>query len=341
MVSGLDSGIISNGTVAVVSLTQAASVTTTSIPISSSFAALPQGYYVALSSTGGSLNIASASTCDPNGGSGTCPVSGAAGTGTSNVGVFRAGFEWVLDANGNMMFDGTGPGLNLVEAFGGTPGDVPVTGDWSGTGTTKIGIYRASNGLFLLDYNDNGTFDGCVIDRCYQYFPTPTTGDIPVVGDWTGTGTSKIGIYRPGTGQWFLDTNGDGIFELGVDFDTNYGGITSPIADVPVTGDWTGSGTTKIGIFRAGYLWLLNTTGSGTFAQGQDAVFPFGGIAGDVPVVGDWNNSGITKVGVFRMGFFWVLDTTGTHTFIQGVDQAFPFGGLPGDVPLVGKWRRP
>jgi len=259
------------------------------------------------------------------------------GTGTTNVGIFRAGFEWVLDANGNTTFDGTGPGLDLVEAFGGIAGDVPITGDWSATGTTKIGIYRASNGLFILDYNDNGTFDGCLIDRCYQFMPTPTAGDIPVAGDWTGTGNAKVGIYRPSTGQWFLDTNGDGIFESGVDVVTNYGGLAG---DVPVTGDWTGSGSTKIGIFRAGFFWILNTTGTGTYSA-ADAAFPFGGIAGDVSVVGDWNASGTTKVGVFRLGFFWVLDTNGDHLFTLGPDQAFPFGGLAGDVPVVGKWRKP
>jgi len=259
------------------------------------------------------------------------------GTGTTNVGVLRDGFEWVLDANGNMTFDGTGPGLDLVEAFGGISGDVAITGDWSGTGTTKIGIYRSSNGLFLLDYNDNGTFDGCLIDRCYQFMATPTAGDIPVIGDWTGTGTAKIGLFRPSTGEWFLDTNGDGIYEPGVDVATYYGGLPG---DVPVTGDWTGSGTTKIGLFRAGFYWILNTTGTGTFSA-ADAAFPFGGISGDVPVVGDWNASGTAKVGVFRMGFFWVLDTNGDHMFTQGVDQAFPFGGLAGDVPVTGKWRKP
>jgi hypothetical protein len=252
-----------------------------------------------------------------------------------------------------MLFDGTGPGLDLVEAFGGIPGDVPVTGDWSGTGTTKIGIYRPVNGLFLLDYNDNGTFDGCQIDRCYQFLPAPpVAGDIPVAGDWTGTGTAKVGIYRPSTGQWFLDTNGDGVYEPAVDASTYFGGLSS---DIPVVGDWTGTGAAKIGIFRAGFLWLLNTSGNGT---SYDTVFPFGGVTGcttplpgiyasepagscDIPVVGDWNASGTTKVGVFRLGFFWVLDTTGTHTFIQGVGQTFPFGGLSGDVPVTGKWRKP
>jgi len=264
----------------------------------------------------------------------TIAVNQAAGSGASNAGIFRAGFEWVLDANGNMLFDGTGPGQDFVYAFGGIAGDLPITGDWSGTGTTKIGIYRASNGLFLLDYNGNGTFDGCLVDRCYQYFPNPAADDIPVAGDWTGTGTAKIGIYRQGTGQWFLNLSGNGIYTPGVDLVTNYGGLAG---DAPVTGDWTGSGATKIGIFRGGFLWILNTTGSGSFSA-ADAVFPWGGISGDVPVVGDWNGSGTTKAGVFRLGFFWVLDTNGDHVFTPGVDQAFPFGGIGGDKPVVGKW---
>ena len=149
-------------------------------------------------------------------------------------------------------------------------------------------------------------------------------------------------LFRSSTGQWFLDTNGNGVFDAG-DVVTNYGGLAG---DIPVTGDWTGSGTTKIGLFRAGFLWILDTNGNGTF-DAADAVFaygsPTGGIIGgtpDVPVVGDWNGDGRAKVGVFRLGFFWVLDTNGDKVFTAG-EQAFPFGGLPGDIPVVGKWRKP
>ena len=72
--------------------------------------------------------------------SGTAPVMPA-----TKVGVFRAdvdgngilvgwNFLWIQDANGNEMFDGTGPGLDNVFAYGGITGDVPVTGDWNGDG---------------------------------------------------------------------------------------------------------------------------------------------------------------------------------------------------------------
>jgi hypothetical protein len=52
------------------------------------------------------------------------------GDGLSKVGVFRNGFFWVLDANGNYQFDGTSTGQDLAYPFGGISGDVPVVGKW-------------------------------------------------------------------------------------------------------------------------------------------------------------------------------------------------------------------
>jgi len=128
---------------------------------------------------------------------------------------------------------------------------------------------------------------------------------------------------------WLLDYQGSGSLSAGFTF----GGP----GDIPVVGDWNNSGNSKAGVFRAGFLWLLDTNGNRVL-DGGDQVFPFGGVAGDVPVVGDWNGDGRTKVGVFRAGFLWNLDTTGRQSFIAGVSQVFPFGGISGDKPLVGTW---
>jgi hypothetical protein len=38
------------------------------------------------------------------------------------------------------------------------------------------------------------------VDTCIDSFGLPT--DIPVVGDWTGTGTAKLGVYRRVSGTW-------------------------------------------------------------------------------------------------------------------------------------------
>lgn len=61
----------------------------------------------------------------------------------------------------------------------GLTGDVPVTGDWDGSGTTKIGVFRHRD--WLLDLNGNGQSDECATDLCL-IFGSP--GDIPVAGDW-------------------------------------------------------------------------------------------------------------------------------------------------------------
>ncbi len=228
---------------------------------------------------------------------------------TAKVGIFRYGYYWLEDVDGNQAFN-LPP--DRAFAFGGIAGDIQITGDWNGDGHTKVGVYRSSNGLFILDTNGDEQFDSG--DAVYNLGVGQQAGDIPVVGDWNGDGKSKVGLFRQGS-TWLLDYNGNGVFEAGIDKTYSFGGAAG---DVPVVGDWTGTGTTKIGLFRQGYYWILDANGNGSFdgtAVGQDLAFPFGGLSGDVPVVGDWNGDGTSKVGLFRLGFFWVLDANGNNQF--------------------------
>jgi hypothetical protein len=67
-----------------------------------------------------------------------------------------------------------------------------------------------------------------------------------------------------------------------------YGGISG---DVPIVGDWNGDGTSKVGVFRSGFYWVLDGNGNHQFdgtGAGQDLAFAFGGISGDKPVAGKW-----------------------------------------------------
>ena len=141
---------------------------------------------------------------------------------------------------------------------------------------------------------------------------------------------------------WILDSNGNGTFDAGTDQAFAFGGASG---DVPVVGDWDGSGKDRIGLFRSGFFWILDVNGDGVLNNineaGGDQTFAFGGVAGDVPVVGDWNGDGRDKVGLFRDGFFWVLDANGNRQFDgtePGQDLAYAFGGMLGDIPIVGKW---
>jgi hypothetical protein len=316
-------------------------VTTTSGCTWTSSSSLPWASISGSPGTTGSGSVTFSLQANPGPGSRTGSVIVAGQTVTlnqsgpakSNAGIFRDGFFWLLDVDGNETFDSP---PDLAFPFGGVPGDIPITGDWNGNGHTKVGVYRSSNGYFILDTNGDGVIDAG--DAFFNLGVGMDPSDIPVVGDWNGTGTSKVGIFRAGF-LWLLDYNGDQTYS-GPPTDRAYffGGVSG---DLPVTGDWTGSGTSKIGIFRLGFYWLLDANGNGTYdgnGVGQDYAFPYGGVPQDLPVVGDWNGSGITKVGVFREGFFWVLDGNNPGDSTHSVGLAFAFGGISGDKPVVGKW---
>jgi hypothetical protein len=220
----------------------------------------------------------------------------------------------------------------------------PMTG-------TRVGVFR-NGAAFLEDSNGNGVYDPGV-DRYLPSFTGPggsMTGDVGVVGDWTGDGRAKAGVYRTSTGTWYLDANNDGVYDAG-DYTYQFGGLPG---DIPFAGDWMGLGKSCIGIYRSvASDWLLDLNCNGSFDNTPtDAFFPFGGLAGDVPVVGNWGGTQ-TRVGVVRSyapngvpvgpPFFWVLDGNAANAGNlpanhQPGTYCFAYGGLPGDVFVVGDW---
>jgi hypothetical protein len=192
---------------------------------------------------------------------------------------------WYLDRNGSSSFDGCE--LNTCAFVFGSPGDKPILGDWTGTGQMQIGVFRPSNHTWYFDINGNGTLDSCKkADLCTKNFGLST--DFPVVGDWDGTGKTKIGVFRPTTGQWILDSNGDK--KLGKRCSGDICVVSfGQFGDIPVVGDWDGSGTDKIGVFRPSTGdWLLDLNGNGVWdGCAVDLCAKFG-RQGDLPVVGRW-----------------------------------------------------
>ena len=274
-------------------------------------------------------NLACTATFNQNG-----PTTNAA------VGVFRAG-TWYLDANGNGAWDGCqqdgGLDLCLFNSFG-QAGDLPAAGDWNGDGKAKVGVFR--NGTWFLDYNGNGAWDGCGVDRCYVG-SFGQAGDLPAAGDWNGDSKAKVGVFRNGT--WYLDYNGNGAWD-GCQQD---GGLDlclfnsfGQAGDLPAAGDWNGDGKAKVGVFRNG-TWYLDYNGNGAWdGCGIDRCYVGSfGQAGDLPAAGDWNGDGKAKVGVFRNGT-WYLDYNGNGAWDGcGIDRCY-YGsfGIKGDLPVAGRW---
>ncbi|MGH7768317.1 MAG: hypothetical protein ACREQP_12740 [Candidatus Binatia bacterium] len=253
----------------------------------------------------------------------------------SSIGVFRPSTgEWFLDRSGSGLMGPCKVG-SCVRNLG-REGDVPVAGSWTGAEATSLGIFDPSTATWYLDLNGNGILDGCEPHSCRRVYGN--AGDVPVVGDWTGGGTMNLGVFRPGTGEWHFDVNGDGDFDgCAIEACSRFFGAAG---DLPVAGDWDGEGQTKIGIFRPSTgEWLLDSGDAGDTTDCADDCLIFG-APGDLPVVGDWDGSGADKIGVFRPSTGeWLLDLNGDGNWDGcGVDACRGPFGAPGDLPVVGKW---
>jgi len=274
----------------------------------------------------------------------------------SQVGIYRNSQSlFALNQSGTNAFNL--PGDRIEQPFG-VPGDIGVAGDWDGTGTVRFGVYRPSNGHWYLDMNNNGKWDGAGagLDADIQFGAPSATcnptsgpslaacGDIPVVGDWGGTGTSRLGIFRGG--QFFLDNvnpTANGFTGSHTSFATFTFGQPG---DLPVAANWNGNGAAdQIGVYRQG-TWFVNATGDGVY-HATDPVYHFGSAA-DIPVTGNWGAS-ITnavsqpaskRIGVFNPFGQWFVDFNGDHIFTAPPDLSFPYGE-PGDLPVVGLWTLP
>ena len=178
--------------------------------------------------------------------------------GKSSLIVYRNGM-WNIDTNR----DGT---TDSVVGFGGAPGDIPLTANFSGPGALDdLVIYRA--GVWYVDTDLSGS-----ANLTFMFGGAP--GDIPLAGDVNGDGMADLAIYR--NGIWYIDTNRNGTADLVVGF----GGMAN---DIPLLFDWNGDGKADLCLFRDG-VWYVSTKRDGV----ADVIFAYG-AAGDLPMLGKFH----------------------------------------------------
>jgi hypothetical protein len=146
---------------------------------------------------------------------------------------------------------------------------------------------------------------------------------------------ARVGIYRPSSGQFILDTEG----EFGSpDWES---GAIGGNSFLPVSGDWMGDGNTQLGLYdaRSGHF-FVDANGNRRWdgpAGDLSAVFVSG--TGFLPVVGDWNADGRTELGVYQEGSgTWFVDMDGDGRWQQEHDLSFAFGCAT-CLPMSGDWN--
>ncbi len=108
-----------------------------------------------------------------------------------------------------------------------------------------------------------------------------------VADDFGGEGESELGVFRPATGQWFVQPSGGGASS------STFGALN--LGDIPVPGDYDGTGRTELAVFRpATAQWfILGPSGVRVTTFGAPNL-------DDIPVPGDYDGTGRTELAVFR-----------------------------------------
>ena len=204
-------------------------------------------------------------------------------------------------------------------------GDTPVVGDFDGDGKADPGIWRASQGVWIIPTSASN-YTSFVFNQWGQL------GDIPVVADFDGDGKADIGFYRDGVWGVLQSSHG---YSTGSPLFFSWGGAGLQ----PIVGDFDGDGKTDIGYMvppsagqSATYAILLSSRGY-SFAAGQPlfvtAGFP---SLGDTPTVGDFDGDGKADPGIWRESQgVWIIPLSSSNysTYIfsqwgQSGDIAFP-----------------
>ena len=173
--------------------------------------------------------------------------------------------------------------------FGWAGVDVPVPANYSGSGITQIAVYRPPTGQWFVQGGANP----------YPALVSPALStDIPVPANYNNTGKAEFAVYRPTTGTWYIngpsgvytvnfDPGGPGgipvpgAYDASVTSQTAEPSIFNPTTgqwfiqtatgtrtlqfnpgDVPVPGDYEGTGITEPVVYRpsTGQWWVESLT---------------------------------------------------------------------------------
>ena len=171
-----------------------------------------------------------------------------------------------------------------------------------------LAIWRQSTGYYwVMSGSASGNYSN------YYAVGWGVNGDIPVPGDFDGDGKTDFSIFRPSTGEWYVNRSSDGSY-----FSTTFGVST----DIPKPADFDGDGKTDLAVFRpSNGVWYILRSSDNTYT------YPTLGTSGDTPDPADFDGDGKADIAVWHPG-----DTTLTSKNIYtGVTSSHNFSAAASD----------
>ena len=168
------------------------------------------------------------------------------GDGVATPGRYSEGTFWITNSSVDS------PTWQAAVTLGGQPGDIAVTGDIDGDRKDDFGIFNGGAWQWRLATGATTTDTFGLL------------GDIPVVGNWDGKGGDNLGVFRAGLWQMRFPTAKKPKFvgkkvPFDKDPNSNFGIASINLGlptDIPVAGDWRGTGRATPGVVR-GARWFL------------------------------------------------------------------------------------
>lgn len=157
--------------------------------------------------------------------------------------------------------------------------------------------------------------------------PWGQVGDLPIAGDFNADSLDDLGFFRPSTGHWYFDINGDAYEDYAIDF-TSWGQED----DLPITGDFNGDGRDGIGFFRPSVgIWYFDYDLDGI----SDYQITWGAVDDNqIPFAGDFDNDGDDDIALFsRTGAIAFYDPQLNFTTGLVVEGNYGSGGY---YPIAG-----
>jgi surface antigen len=155
-------------------------------------------------------------------------------------------------------------------------------------------------------------------------------GAVPLVGNWSSTGTGRTGYYDPATATFYLHNVSKARPNVAVSF--------GPPGMMPLIGDWKGTGLAGPGYYDpATATFYLRQSLTASAAAAPDYTVKYGPVQ-MIPMAGDWTGGRQDGIGYYNPtnGYFTLLATPTSATTGRPFKQ-FKFGP-PHMVPVVGNW---